>query len=234
MTVLARRILLAALLLFPAAGARAQQVGTPPQNSPFRDLEFRQELSFLGGYYLAGKDPAGVAPQDGPMVALRYDFRLGGPAYMYVRTQYVASERTVKDPRLPEETRVLRTESVPLFMADIGAALSLTGFKSWHGIMPYVGGGIGIATNFESQGDEGSWRFGTPFMITLGAGAKWTVGQRWHVRGDITNDLYQIKYPSIYYDLASDGTSLLEPDDPRNLWKANWGLQIGLSYQLFR
>ena len=120
MTVQARRILLAALLLFPAAGAKAQQVGSTPQNSPFRDLEYRQELSLSGGWYKAGKDPAGVAPQDGPMLALRYDFRVGGPVYMYVRSQYVASERTVKDPRLPEETRVLRTENVPLFLADIG------------------------------------------------------------------------------------------------------------------
>ena len=33
---------------------------------------------------------------------------------------------------------------------------------------------------------------------------------------------------------ANDGTSVLAPDDSRNVWKANYGFTLGLAYQLFR
>ena len=64
----------AAALLASTAGA---QVGYPPERSPYRDLEYRQELTLLTGYYAASADPAGVAPRSGPMLGLRYDVRVG-------------------------------------------------------------------------------------------------------------------------------------------------------------
>ena len=56
------------------------QVGYPPAESPFRDLPFRQEATIVAGYFAAGKDPVGVAPQSGPLVGVRYEARIGGPA----------------------------------------------------------------------------------------------------------------------------------------------------------
>jgi len=68
-------------LVFVATTARAQ-VGHLPENSPYRDLETRQEFTFFGGHYAAGQDLIGVAPRGGPMFGFRYDIHVGGPAFL--------------------------------------------------------------------------------------------------------------------------------------------------------
>ena len=45
------------------AGAQKVDVGYSPPKSPFRDLEYHQELTLFGGYFGAAKDPAGAAPK---------------------------------------------------------------------------------------------------------------------------------------------------------------------------
>ncbi|HET6681850.1 MAG TPA: hypothetical protein VFG84_11655 [Gemmatimonadaceae bacterium] len=217
----------------PAARAGAQ-VGNLPEQSPFRDLEYRQELAFFGGWYKAGRDPARVAPRDGPMFGVRYDLRIGGPAYFTARLAHVSSERTVIDPRLAAPDRVLGEESWSIALADVGIALNLTGMKSWHGLVPVVQGGLGVASDFKGGADAGTWRFGTPFLLTLGAGVKWVSTSRFQIRGDITNNMYQIKYPGLYYQPSADGSAVLEPDQARSVWKANWAFTLGGSYLFFR
>jgi len=79
-----------ALVVF-ATNAQAQ-VGHLPQNSPYRDLETSQELTFFGGHYRAGKDPIGIAPSDGGMYGLRYLIHVGGPAFLMARWSHVNSD----------------------------------------------------------------------------------------------------------------------------------------------
>ncbi len=74
----------AVALVLAATNARAQ-VGHLPDNSPYRDLETSQELTFFGGRYRAGPDPIGIAPRGGPMFGLRYEIHVGGPALLMAR-----------------------------------------------------------------------------------------------------------------------------------------------------
>lgn len=228
------RFVIAVALVVASAAPAAAQVGTLPEQSPFRDLEYRQELTFFGGWYKAGRDPARVAPRDGPMFGARYDLRIGGPAWLTARVAHVSTERTVIDPRLAAPDRVLGEESWSVALADVGISLNLTGMKTWHGLVPVVQGGLGVASDFKGGADAGTWRFGTPFLLTLGAGVKWVSTSRFQIRGDITNNMYQIKYPGLYYQPSADGSAVLEPDDSRSVWKSNWGFTLGGSYLFFR
>src|SRR4051812_23806271 len=92
---LVRSLLTAALATALLASSASAQVGHTPEHSPYRDLEHRQELTLLSGYYNPSKDPAGVAPQSGPLLGLRYDVRIGGPAYLTTRVARVFSQRTI-------------------------------------------------------------------------------------------------------------------------------------------
>jgi hypothetical protein len=222
----------AALMIAPTLGA---QVGHVPQRSPYIDLEYRQELSLFGGYYNAGTDQVGVAPGSGPMFGARYDLRLGGPASLTSKLMYVSSQRTVIDPRRPKETRIVQANaSWPIYVADVGISLNLTGQRSYRRIVPFVNGGLGVATDFKGGADVGAWRFGTPFAFSLGGGVKWVPAGNLQVRADISDQLYQIKYPNSYYVTASDGTSVLTLSDGKNDWTSNIGLSIGISYLFFR
>ena len=229
------RLWMATLCTVTIAPMLGAQVGHVPQNSPYIDLEYRQELSIFGGYYNAGSDHVGVAPGSGPMYGARYELRLGGPASLTSRLMYVQSQRTVIDPRRPADTRVVQADAGwPIYLADVGISLNLTGQRSYRHIVPFVTTGLGIATDFKGGADVGAWRFGTPFALSFGGGVKWVPAGNLQVRADISDQLYQIKYPNSYFVTASDGTSVLTLSDGKSDWTTNIGLSIGLSYMFFR
>lgn len=217
------------------AGPLTAQVGHAPQASPYIDLEYRQDVTLFGGYYKAGKDLVGIAPQSGPMVGARYELRLGGPALLTSRIAYVSSQRTIIDPRRPAAQRVVQADAAwPIYLADVGITLNLTGQRSYRRFVPFVTTGLGVATDFKSGADVGAWRFGTPFALSFGGGIKWVPAGNLQARIDVSDQLYQVKYPASYYVTASDGTSVLTVNDPKNDWTSNFGLSFGLSYAFFR
>jgi hypothetical protein len=219
----------AATLLAPhVTGA---QVGHVPERSPYVDLIYRQEVTTFSGYLNTQRDPAGVAPRGGPLVGARYALYLAGPAYFTARVAYARSERTVLDPLEPAATRVvLPAASIPLVLADAGIALSLTGFKSWNRLIPEVNGGLGLVTDFRTNGDVGGFSFGTRFALSLGAGIRWVPGSRFQLRGDLTDNLYRVAYPVSYYQPASDGTAILPERQARAAWTHNPSITLGVSY----
>jgi hypothetical protein len=228
-------VVVPSLIVALAAAPAAAQVGHVPQRSPYADLEFRQEATLFAGYFEAGSDFAKVAPKSGPMVGVRYELRLAGPALLTSKFAYVSSQRDVIDPRRPAGQRVVDADaSWPIYMADVGIALNLTGQRSFHRLVPFVNGAIGIATDLKGGADVGAWRFGTPFAFSLGGGIKWVPAGNLQTRVDVGTQLYQIKYPNSYYTTASDGTSVLQLGDAKSDWTSNIGISIGVSYLFFR
>lgn len=225
-------VLAAGLIAVPAAAQ--VDVGYPPPASPFRDLEFKQEASVYGGYFMAGRDPAGVAPQSAPMVGIRYEVSVGGPAQVVFRMARVSSERHVINPLEPRETRDLGVQSWPIYLTDIGFSINLTGQRSWHGVVPLIYTGVGLASDLDKQVDEDPFNLGTTFAFSLGGGVRIVPGGRFQLRADAGTWVYQIKYPTAYYGTTSDNTSVLSEDQTKNFWKRNFGLTIGASYLLFR
>ena len=213
----------------------AAQVGHVPQRSPYTDLEYRQEATFFGGYYNAGEDRVGVAPGSGPMFGVRYDLRLGGPASLTSKFAYVRGERTVIDPRRPADDRVVENGAAwPVYMADVGISLNLTGQRSYRRVVPFVNGAVGVASDLKGGADVGAWKFGTPFAFSLGGGIKWVPAGNLQARLDVFDQLYQVKYPNSYYVTASDGTAVLRTRDGKSDWTSNLGLTFGVSYLFFR
>lgn len=221
----------AAVLLARAAGA---QVGYPPERSPYRDVEFRQELTLLTGYYSASTDPAEVAPRSGPLLGLRYDVRVGGPASLTVRAARVFSERNVINPALAGDARALGVESWPLYLSDVGITLALTGQKSLYRLVPVLTAGAGVASDFR-KADVGGFRIGTAFALNLGAGVRWVPGGPFQLRADVTDYLYQISYPGTYFSApVGGGEPVLGGSQGRSVWKHNAAITVGASYLFFR
>lgn len=225
--------LMAGALAAPAA-AQDVDVGHPPSRSPFADLEYKQEATAFGGWYLAGKDPAGVAPRSGPMGGIRYEVSVGGPAQIVARIAHVRSERRVIDPTAGAATRELGVQSWPLYLADLGISLNLTGQRSFRGVVPVVYTGIGLASDLDKRVDEDPFRLGTTFAFSVAGGLRFVPSGRVQVRADAGTWIYQVKYPTAYYELSADGTPFLGSDQAKNLWKRNLGFTLGISYLLFR
>ena len=211
------------------------QVGSLPENSPFRDLEYKQEFTAYTGWFAASKDPAGVAPRSGPMLGARYDIRIGGPAEFSARLGTVFSERRVLDPRVAGAGREVGVRSQGLYLGDVGITVNLTGQKSWHTLVPYTQLGVGLASDFQGR-DPGGYRFGTTFAFNFGGGVRWVPRNRWQVRADVADWLYQVQYPETYYVPTTTGGSdaVLRASQAKSVWKHNPALTIGGSYLFFR
>ncbi len=221
---------LALAIVAPAAGA---QVGHLPENSPFRDVETRQEFTFFGGHYSAGQDPINVGPHGGPMYGLRYEIHVGGPAFLMARWSHVNSYRFPIDPTKSGAAAQLGRKNVGLNLLDLNLALNLTGQKSYHSIVPVVNFGAGIAS-CGCTVDPDPYAFGTPFAFSFGGGLRYVPGGRFQLRVDLNDYLYQLKYPTQYYLTPTGGTAAVTGNQSRSFWKNNRALTVGASYLFFR
>ena len=230
-----KRILLAVTFAICSAPLAAQvDVGAPPTQSPFRDLEFKHELTAFGGYYLAAKDPARVAPRSAPMEGIRYEIVIGGPVELVARIARVNSERQVINPLEPRASRDRGIQSWPVYLTDLGFALNLTGQRSWHGVVPVIHAGIGLASDLDKKVEEDQFNVGTTFAFAFGGGLRIVPGGRFQLRADVGTWMYEYEYPATYFATTSDNTTVLPDKQAKNFWKKNLGLTLGASYLLFR
>jgi hypothetical protein len=229
------RTVAAVLVSAVAAPGAAAQVGHTPAESPYVDLVYRHEVTTFSGYLSTRRDPAGVAPRSTPLVGVRYALHLAGPAIFTARVAYGRSERTVLDPYEPTQSRVVfSSASVPLALGDVGVSMSLTGFKSWNRLVPELSGGLGFVTDFRPEGDVGGFTFGTRFALALGAGVRYVPNGRFQLRLDVTDHIYRLAYPDSYYRVASDQTTVVEPDQGQRFYTHNPSITLGVSYAFWR
>ena len=216
------------------------QVGYDPARSPYRDVPWRQGITFAAGWYNAAIDPAGVAPRSAPMYGLRYDLQLAGPAQLTVRAMTTTSKRNLLDPRQPKATRFLGEVDAPLLFTDLGLTMNLTGQRSWHRLVPLIQFGAGVASDLKPASDVGNYKFGgtsgTTFALSFGTGVRYVPGgrfNRWEVRGDVTDYLFALKYPGSYISTATT-PSVLKSNASSSSWRHNAGLTLGLTYRFLR
>jgi hypothetical protein len=214
--------------LFAALPAAAQ-VGHDPESSPYRDLEHKQEITWLFGYMKARHDPAGILPRSAPTIGARYEINLTGPLDFSADVTRSSSERTVLDPAKPGATRDQGSQSTPVYAADVALALDLTGRKSWNHLVPQLRGGLGVVTS-RAKDDSSGYSFGTPFAFTFGGGLKFVPGGRLQLRADLTDRVFKQSYPDSYYRKASDNTSVLADPTPRSYYTHHTAFTVGVSY----
>jgi hypothetical protein len=224
----------ALLALFLAASTAGAQVGYPPSRSPYLDLTYSQEITAIFGYYVGRPDPAGVIPGSGSLVGAHYEWRAGGPAHLTGEVVRIASSRTILDPAKPPATRNLGERSWPLWSADFGLGMSLTGARSWHQFVPEVKAGVGFMSDFK-KADVGDFKYGTRFALTWGAALRYVPsGSRYQLRADFSNRLSSIRYPDIYFRSPTTGVTPILTGKDQSVWRNNPSLTVGISYLFSR
>ena len=219
-----------ALLAAVPAGA---QVGHEPEKSPYQDLEYRQELTLLGGYVRTRHDPAGILLKSMPVLGARYEWTLTGPLAFSSDIIAGVGERDLVDPRKSVATRQLGTEKNAMVAADLALALNLTGMRSWHRLVPQVRGGIGVVHS-AAKDDSTGYAFGTPFAFVFGGGVKYVPGGRFQLRVDVTDRVFKQSYTDAYYRLATDNTAVLPGTTKRSFYTHHTALTVGLTYLFSR
>ncbi len=219
-------------LLF-ATPALAQDVGYSPENSPYRDIPTPQRLSVFAGYFSTSQDKIGAIPKSAPLIGVRYEVTVGGPAQFFARVAYANSKRNSFDPTQTEPNRPLGEAKVPILLTDVGFSFNLTGQKSWHNFVPTVGFAAG-AVNSRKRNDLDPFRLGTQFTLSTDFGIRYLFENALEARVNVGNTFYQTRYPNSYFTQATDGTSLLPSTTERSKFRNNWMFSTGLAFPIFR
>jgi hypothetical protein len=223
----------AALLSGAAALVAVPDLTAQEIPSPYRFIEERQFVTLFGGPMFTNPGELELGPHSGIAVGGRYGIRLGGPFALDAGLSLFPTQRTVW--RLPEDPEAPREEvgetGLTLGVAEGALRFNVTGPRTWHGLQPYLllgGGGVarvgGSPEPEEVELEEGErYRFGTSFAGQIGGGVEWFATQRFTVRLDARNVLWQVRAPRAFLER--------DPEVPEREWTQNFWLGLGVGYR---
>jgi hypothetical protein len=221
------------MLVSSGAALTAQTVGSLPDKSPFLDVHDEQRFGLTAGWLLTGHDAAGVGPKSAPVVGIRYDLAIGGPAYLTGTLFGTSTTRTVLDYSKSAATRNIGTQSTGLINANVALAVSATGQRTWHKLQPLVNIGFGVVSGPGDNVDVSGYKLGTQFEFSYGLGVRYVTGKNSEFRADLNQYWWQLKYPELYRSTQGDPVAI-KPTGPLNSYTANTALTIGWSVRSFR
>jgi len=181
------------------------QVGYPPESSPYTRLRAKKVISLGAGYMAGSAGSAGVGPANGPLAAARFNMILSGPLDFDVNVAVASLERGIIDPSTAPTDSILETAKQTVTMLDAGLILLLTGQKTWHRTIPYLGLSLGVAIGGNVRADSLSgFAFNTQFQIAPGLGVRWYVSDRLMIRADFRDVIWRLSYPPSFFTRPED------------------------------
>jgi len=220
------RHVFALLCLLLAARPAHAQVGHPPDKSPYRDIPGKMSLTALFGYVGGTGGRLGLGPHDGPAFGGRFGIAVSGPLEFSFAVQYadLQGARVFRD--LQGNLNVSGSLPSPVWMFETDIQYSIVGGKTWHGLAPYIGGGLGYAWRSSSTEGPDAYDFGGRFYWAPFAGTRFFVNPKAFVRAEIRGAFWRLAYPPPYYD---DITGILESYAINNYLSNVW-YQVGFGY----
>lgn len=211
------------------------QVGHDPGNSPYRDILLHSGPIVFVGHLGAGRGSVGAGTSNALTLGARYELPAGHALQFQFTTALLRGDRYVIDPRADSNAAARRTGPFKseLGLIDVGMQLRLTGGKTWRGIAPYVGTGLGMMFDVNSPGDStgSGYAFGTKIVIALSSGVRWYPARRVSVNADLRGQFWRLKYPvSFHTVLAPDGSRVIPLTKPLTAWTAHPWVSLGVGW----
>lgn len=206
---LVRRTLLLAPLLCLASTLTAQ-IGVPPSASPYTEIRPGTMFEGFGGTLAGSGGPLHAGPRNGPVMGIRALLRANATVSIGFGMWGALTRRTVIDPTAKVAEREVSEVDHQLLGAEALFQFNLTGGKTWHGLAPFIGLGLGV-TKATTTNDEFGYEFGTKFYFAPVAGTRIFIGERISLRAEARAFTWKLKYPSSWSLEPTD-----EPGTPEN------------------
>jgi hypothetical protein len=225
------------MVLFLAVGPSGRpavaQVGHDPGNSPYRDVPVHAGPMVSFGHLSGDRGTAGSGVSNARTFGLRYELPAGRALIFQFSGAYLQGDRFVLNPY--EDSSSARRKTGPfksdLAMAEIGMQLRLTGGKTWHGLAPYVGTGLGLIFNASKEPrDTSEYRFGTKLTPAFATGARWYASRHLQVNVDLRAQMWRLKYPVAYHTAAPDGSRIISLDRTLQDWTLHPWISLGVGW----
>jgi opacity protein-like surface antigen len=220
----------AAVMSTAITAAAAAQVGHNPLHSPYHDLRVTHQFTFSGGYLGGGGGAAGIGPRDGPVEGLRYSLSLSAPLELTAGVYAGQLTRYLVDPTAPVGQRDAGTVTQSVFIADAGFNLRITGAKTWHGFVPYVGFSFGVASGSSVIEDNSGFSFHRPFQYGPHLGVRYYRGSSVSLWVEGWDPMWRLRYPLNFF---AGTTPVIDPSaHGQTQWVHNPTLLVGLGISI--
>ncbi len=218
----------------------AEDLGAQAISSPYRFVERKTDLGPYAAWLLSDRASSDLGPKSGRVYGLQFARRISDPIQISLFGGYFDSERDVIDPSPDSPAEVIGTVDQNIVLLALRLQFNLTGARTWHNLIPYLLGGIGLAidassqpsclvvsTNLECQLDtDAVFDFGTHFMGQFGLGSIWLLSERLGFRGTIHNNLWRLTTPPAFLDPERNQ----DPAPREQEWTNNIQISLGVSY----
>jgi hypothetical protein len=193
-----RHRLILGLLLAPCVSAAAQ-VGYLPSQSPFRELTTGTFFELNGGHVLGTGGLLLLGPRNGTSEGLRFVLRSNHTLQLSFSAWTAGTERTWIDAYDSVATRNKGVIAERLVAGEFGLQLNATGGKTWHGLAPYAGLGLGVVHGAASPAtDTSGYAFGTKIYFAPALGTRLFAGTRLYLNLDVRGLVWNLQYPASY------------------------------------
>ncbi len=211
------------------------QVGHDPGSSPYRDVPLRAAPSFLVGEFNGSRGSADAAFSNARSAALRYEIPAGKTLVLQFNGAYLDGDRFVINPGADSSSPNRKTGPFKsaVVLTDMMLQLRLAGAKSWHGIAPYAGVGLGVGFETTEPIDtitSGKYQFGTKFTVSLGTGVRWYPRRHLWLNGDARFVFWKESYPASFHSQAPDGSRVLPLIHDLSEWIIHPWFSVGLGW----
>ena len=226
---------LLALLSLPAA--LAAQVGHAPSASPYHDIRKGHAFTALVGHFGGDGGEFGIAPHSGTVYGFHYDLRAGSTVQFGLGFARADLQRLIVNPFVALADRVSGPVKQTVSFVEVNLQFNLTGGKSWHGVAPFVGTGVGLTFPSGTPADTSRFEFGRKIYLAPTAGVRVFLTDRLHIRGEARATFWKLKYPTTFQaepvlqpGTPPDNSNAVITDGRLSEWSTSSWLQVGLGY----
>lgn len=210
------------------------QVGHDPSNSPFHDIQLRPGPVFFVGRLSNDRGRAGAGPSNALTIGSRYEMPAGRSLVLVFSAAYLKGDRFIIDPAADSSSPSRRTGPYDssILLTEVGMQLRLTGAKTWRGIAPYVGAGLGLAFDLDSPGDTtgSGYKYGTKLTLSGASGIRWYPSRRFMLNADVRGQLWRLRYPVSFHTPASDGSRVVPLEEALTDWTLHPWISLGVGW----
>ncbi|MEJ2184318.1 MAG: hypothetical protein P8Z36_00095 [Gemmatimonadota bacterium] len=235
---LMRSTLLSGTLVLLAIAVGAGPAQAQHITSPYRYIDQSQALTVQATYIATNRGMLNLGPESGMAYGLSYTIRLGGPFNVDLAASFFPTRRAVMD-TIPADSITLTNDPLAsvtkigedkLGIALLTAALrfDITGPRTFHGLMPFVIFGGGVARQVYETGiadvhliSARRYHFGGLFAGQIGGGTDWFLTHRLTARLDVRDTFWRINIPAAFQ----------RDPIPSREWVQNLHASLGLSWR---
>lgn len=218
-----------ALTAAPARRLTAQ-VGYDPAHSPYRDAPSASGPVFFAGYLGGGRGTVPVGISDGNTWGVRYNLAFGSTS-IELGASYGQTTRRIVNPFVAKANNTSAPIDCDIVIVDAALKMAITGPKTWHGLAPYIGASLGVASGSELGSDTSGYTFGTKFTFGPVLGAKYYLGRHVSVSADFRVLFWRLSYPTQFkVPDEADNMSILAVNAATNDWTAHPWISLGLGW----